>query len=151
MKDLKNNNTWYGFMEDQVFGEIMSDPKICKYILQTILPEIKINKIYLPDKQKEVKDPEHRSQKDILLDILVEDYNHNLYNLEAQTTDKHDIGWRMRYYACKLDQRVTLNKGKTYRDLKNTYIIFLCTYDPKGRGKIKYEYQNTEKPILQIN
>lgn len=153
MKDLKNNNTWYGFMEDQVFSEIMSDPKICKYILQTILPEIKINKIYLPDKQKEVKDPEHRSQKDIRLDILVEDYNHNLYNLEAQTTDKHDIGWRMCYYACKLDQRVTLNKGKTYRDLKNTYIIFLCTYDPKGRGKIKYEYQNTEKtdPTDKLN
>ncbi|WP_334204522.1 hypothetical protein [Lactobacillus amylovorus] len=50
---------WYGFLEDQVLGEIMSDKKICKYILEIIL-SFKIKEIYYPEKQKEVKDPKHR-------------------------------------------------------------------------------------------
>lgn len=145
MNTTHEKHPWYGFTEDQVFGEVMSDPEICKYILQIIVPEAKIKQIYLPLKQKEVKDPQHREQKDIRLDILAEDYDHNLYDLEVQTSDKGDLGWRMRYYASKIDQRYTLETGKTYRDLKNVKIIFLCTFDPESKGKVKYTYEEYEK------
>ena len=130
-------------MEDQVFGEIISDKKICKYIFETIL-SFKIKEIYYPEKQKEVKDPKHRERKDVRFDILVEDYEHNLYDVEAQTTDKKDLGWRMRYYAAKIDQRYTLDKGKTYRNMKKAYLIFLCNFDPEGEGRIKYTYHTYE-------
>lgn len=79
------------FLEDQVLGEFMSDKKICKYILKIFL-SFKIKEIYYPEKQKEVKDPKHRERKDVRFDILVEDYEHNLYDVEAQTTDKKDLG-----------------------------------------------------------
>lgn len=130
-------------MEDQVFGEIISDKKICKYIFETIL-SFKIKEIYYPEKQKEVKDPKHRERKDVRFDILVEDYEHNPYDVEAQTTDKKDLGWRMRYYAAKIDQRYTLDKGKTYRNMKKAYLIFLCNFDPEGEGRIKYTYHTYE-------
>ena len=130
-------------MEDQGFGEIISDKKICKYIFETIL-SFKIKEIYYPEKQKEVKDPKHRERKDVRFDILVEDYEHNLYDVEAQTTDKKDLGWRMRYYAAKMDQRYTLDKGKTYRNMKKAYLIFLCNFDPEGEGRIKYTYHTYE-------
>lgn len=130
-------------MEDQVFGEIISDKKICKYIFETIL-SFKIKEIYYPEKQKEVKDPKHRERKDVRFDILVEDYEHNPYDVEAQTTDKKDLGWRMRYYAAKIDQRYTLEKGKTYRNIKKAYLIFLCNFDPEGEGRIKYTYHTYE-------
>ena len=121
----------------------MSDKKICKYILEIIL-SFKIKEIYYPEKQKEVKDPKHRERKDVRFDILVEDYEHNLYDVEAQTTDKKDLGWRMRYYAAKMDQRYTLDKGKTYRNMKKAYLIFLCNFDPEGEGRIKYTYHTYE-------
>lgn len=98
----------------------------------------------LSEKQKEVKDPKHRERKDVRFDILVEDYEHNLYDVEAQTTDKKDLGWRMRYYAAKMDQRYTLDKGKTYRNMKKAYLIFLCNFDPEGEGRIKYTYHTYE-------
>ena len=94
--------------------------------------------------KKEVKDPKHRERKDVRFDILVEDYEHNLYDVEAQTTDKKDLGWRMRYYAAKMDQRYTLDKGKTYRNMKKAYLIFLCNFDPEGEGRIKYTYHTYE-------
>ncbi len=140
-----NKQPWYGFTEDQIFGEIMSDPEICKYILRIIAPEAKIKHIYPPNKQREVKDPGHRKQKDVRLDVLVEDEKHNLYDLEVQTSDKGDLGWRMRYYASKIDQRYTLPVGKTYRDLRKVTIIFICTFDPQKKGKVRYEYESFEK------
>ena len=133
MKEVPNKNMhkkpWFGFTEDKVFGEVMSNKEFCKHVLQGILPELAIEDIYFPHKQEEINDPEHYNQKDVRLDILVEDYNHNLYNIEVQTTDTDDIARRMRYYAAKADQRYTLKKGSTYRNLKNVYIIFLCSFN----------------------
>lgn len=87
MKNTHNNRQWFGFSEDKVFGEIMSNPAFCRHVLQGILPEIPIKKIFPPKKQEVIIDPEHRDQKDVRLDILVEDINGNLYNIEMQRSD----------------------------------------------------------------
>lgn len=47
----KQKELWFGFSEDKVFGEIMSNPAFCKHVLQGILPEILIKKIFPPKKQ----------------------------------------------------------------------------------------------------
>lgn len=140
MKDKHDKRPWFGFTEDKVFGEVMSNKAFCKHVLQGILPELDIEDIYFPHKQEEINDPEHYNQKDVRLDILVEDYNHNLYNIEVQTTNTDDIARRMRYYAAKADQRYTLKKGSTYRNLKNVYIIFLCSFNPQEKKPIKSKY-----------
>ena len=41
-----------------------------------------------------------------------------------QITDQDDIGRRMRYYLSRIDLRYTLNRGKTYRDLKDFLPFF---------------------------
>ncbi|OXC13139.1 MULTISPECIES: Rpn family recombination-promoting nuclease/putative transposase [Lactobacillus] len=141
MKNTHNNRQWFGFSEDKVFGEIMSNPAFCRHVLQGILPEIPIKKIFPPKKQEVIIDPEHRDQKDVRLDIFVEDINGNLYNIEMQRSDDDDIARRMRYYASKNDQRYTLHQGYTYNDLKNVFIIFLCTFKTKQKVAIKSTYQ----------
>lgn len=135
----------WGFTEDQVFGEVMSNMEFCKYILQVILgPEVKIKNIKRPTTQDNVKDPSHREEKDVIVDVIVEDDEGNLYDIEMQVADDNDLGWRLRYYAAKLDQRYTLKKGSTYKDLKNAYLIFLCKFDPIGDNKIKYVFHTYE-------
>lgn len=140
MNKLFEKKPWLGFTEDKVFGEVMSNKEFCKHVLQGILPELSIDEIYFPHKQEEINDPEHYSQKDVRLDILVEDYNHNLYNIEVQTTNTDDIARRMRYYTAKADQRYTLKKGSTYRNLKNVYIIFPCTFTRTEKRPIRNKY-----------
>lgn len=152
MKNM-HKKPWFGFTEDKVFGEVMSNKEFCKHVLQGILPELAIEDIYFPHKQEEINDPEHYSQKDVRLDILVEDYNHNLYNIGVQTTNTDDIARRMRYYAAKADQRYTLKKGSTYRSLKNVYIIFLCTFTQTEKTPIRNKYLtinfNDQTDVLQ--
>ena len=37
-----------------------------------------------------------------------------------------------------MNSEYSLGKGKTYHDLKEAYIIFLCLFDPEGDGLLKY-------------
>ncbi|WP_181413624.1 hypothetical protein [Lactobacillus melliventris] len=46
-----------------------------------------------------------------------------------QVTKNKYLGKRLRYYQSSID-RDTLDKGLTYMDLKNTYLIFICPSNP---------------------
>lgn len=56
----------------------------------------------------------------------------------------------MRYYLSKVDAHYTLEKSKSYNDLKETYIIFLCNFDYPGQGRLRYvfhEYEDQDKSL----
>lgn len=134
----KEKQKWYGFTEDQVFGVVMSNKRICEYIIQIILDE-NIEELDMPETQKQFNDPSHRKQKDIRMDVFVENVSHtHLYDVEMQRGDNENLGRRLRYYAAKMDQRQTLKKGQSYQDLRDAHLIFLCSFDPGKEGKIKY-------------
>ena len=43
--DDHDNGKWRTFSSDAVFGEVMSNKRFCKFVLQTILPEVDIAEI----------------------------------------------------------------------------------------------------------
>ena len=138
---VKKIKPWFGFTEDKVFGMVMENKDFCKYLLEIIIPDLKIKKIDWLDKQVEINNSERKNEaKEVRLDVLVTDHEGHVFNIEMQTTDQDDIGRRMRYYLSRLDLRYTLNKGKTYRNLKDAYIIFLCNFKPKKDDKFYESY-----------
>ena len=139
----KKIEPWFGFTEDKVFGMVMENKEFCKYLLEIIIPDLKIKKIDWLDKQVEINNLKRKNEaKEVRLDVLVTDHEGRVFNIEMQTTDQDDIGRRMRYYLLRLDLRYTLNKGNTYRNLKDAYIIFLCNFKPKKDDKF-YELYHT--------
>jgi predicted transposase/invertase (TIGR01784 family) len=139
----KNNGKWYGFTEDKVFGWVMADEKFCKFVLQTVLPEITIKKINYLQTQKELNNVD-RDSRDVRLDLLVKDEQGRIFDIEVQVANRHNLGKRMRFYQSQLDSHYTLEKGATYNDLKESYVIFLCDFDFFGRKKIRYSFQEYE-------
>ena len=138
---VKKIKPWFGFTEDKVFGMVMENKDFCKYLLEIIIPDLKIKKIDWLDKQVEINNSERKNEaKEVRLDVLVTDHEGRVFNIEMQTTDQDDIGRRMRYYLSRLDLRYTLNKGKTYRNLKDAFIIFLCNFKPKKDDKFYESY-----------
>ena len=138
---VKKIEPWFGFTEDKVFGMVMENKDFCKYLLEIIIPDLKIKKIDWLDKQVEINNSERKNAaKEVRLDVLVTDHEGRVFNIEMQTTDQDDIGRRMRYYLSRLDLRYTLNKGKTYRNLKDAFIIFLCNFKPKKDDKFYESY-----------
>lgn len=58
MENHINNATAWEELQisnDFIFGKIMQDPKLCKGLLQRILPHLKINHIEYPETQKTVR------------------------------------------------------------------------------------------------
>ena len=124
--------------DDFMFGAVMRDPKRCKPLLEIILG-VKIKKITYPELQKVID--QRYDSKSIRLDVYVEGDENAVYNVEIQTTAKKNLPKRMRYYQGMLDINI-LEKGQDYTDLKKSFVIFICTYDPFGEEKYSYTFEN---------
>ncbi|MEI1257051.1 Rpn family recombination-promoting nuclease/putative transposase, partial [Blautia sp. JLR.GB0024] len=61
--------------------------------------------------------------------------------LEMQNKNENNLSKRSRYYQSELDV-TSLKPGETYNDLKPNYIIFICTFDPFGKGLYRYTFEN---------
>ncbi|WP_290079535.1 PD-(D/E)XK nuclease family transposase [Lactobacillus taiwanensis] len=80
---------WFGFTEDKVFGMVMENKDFCKYLLEIIIPDLKIKKIDWLDKQVEINNPKRKdNSKEVRLDVLVTDHEGRVFNIEMQTTDQ---------------------------------------------------------------
>ena len=74
----------------------------------------------------------------IVLDALIEDEEHNIYDVEVQIGDKKNHERRIRYYRTAIDWSY-LEKGKDYSDLPELYMIFISDFDPFQMSKVHYE------------
>ena len=124
--------------DDFMFGAVMRNPKLCKPLLELILG-MKIRKIEYPELQKAV-DARYGS-KAIRLDVYVEDEAGTVYDVEIQTTRKKHLPMRTRYYQGVIDLHI-LEKGEDYTKLRRSFVIFICTYDPFGKGRYVYTFEN---------
>ena len=124
--------------DDFMFGLIMHDPKYVKPFLEMIL-KIKIRKVVYPQSQKSID--LSANAKAIRLDVYVEDDQNTVFNLEMQTSDNRNLPKRMRYYQGVIDLNI-LQKGQDYTKLKKSYVIFICNYDPFGKGRCLYRFEN---------
>ena len=126
-------------MNDYLFGIVMRQEKFCKPLLEFILG-IKIRKlVYIND--QETISSDILNAKSIRLDVYVEDAAGTVYDIEVQTTDKRNVGKRMRFYQSLIDVRV-LEKGRDYKKLKKSFIIFICNYDPFKKNRLVYTFRN---------
>ena len=58
-----------------------------------------------------------------------------------QVVNKKDLAKRSRYYQSMIDLNA-IEKGEIYRDLKESIVIFICKFDPFGKGLSKYTFEN---------
>ena len=124
---------------DFIFGKVMQDPKLCKGLLQRILPGLKIDRIEYPETQKAIR-PDIDA-KSVRLDVYVEDGKGTVYDIEMQVGTSKELPKRTRYYQSLLDMRM-IDKGEPYKKLKPSYIIFICPFDQFGMGRHIYTFEN---------
>lgn len=137
------------FTDDFCFCKVMQKPEICKGVLEIILNK-KIKGIVQLESQDTIEIT--ANGKGIRLDVIVEDENNIIYNIEMQTTFSRDLPKRSRYYQGMIDLN-TLERGDSYDDLKTSYVIFLCRFDPFKRGIVQYTFENVckEVPDMPLN
>ena len=120
----------------------------CKGFLERVLP-IKINYVEINTEKNIVYHPEY---KGVRLDVYAKDENNTRYNIEMQVLKQPALGRRSRYYQSQMDMEL-LAKGCEYEELPDSYVIFLCDFDPFGERKYRYTFrticEKTEKASLK--
>lgn len=125
---LKNN-----FM----FGAVMADEEICKHFLEMVLG-FPIERVEVSKERSIIYHPEY---KGVRLDIYAKDENHTHYNVEMQVNKDSALPRRSRYYHSQIDMELLLS-GTDYSELPDTYVIFICDYDPYGKKKYVYTFES---------
>ena len=136
--------------DDYMFKLIMSIKHICLNLLQEIL-HMEIRDIHYLETEKSM-DARYQG-KGIRMDVYVRDDAATVYNIEMQTTKGRDgeLPRRARYYQGMIDMDL-LGKGVYYDDLRQTYIIFICTFDLFGLDERIYTFRNrcVEQPEIEL-
>lgn len=135
-------------IDNFMFGAVMMIPENCKEFLERTLG-IAIERMEISKEKSIVYNPEY---KGIRLDIYAKDENNTHYNVEMQALKVADIMKRSRYYHSQLDMELLLS-GNSYKNLPETYVIFICDFDPFGQGKYRYTMKQVceEAPELELD
>ena len=82
----------------------------------------------------------HPEYKGVRLDVYAKDEKQTRYNVEIQVERKPALGKRSRYYQSQMDMEMLLT-GEDYTELPNTYVIFICDFDPFGKELYRYTFK----------
>ena len=112
-----------------MFAVVMSDPEICRRVLELALG-IPISEVHI---QTEKTMAYHSEYHGVRLDVYAADVDRTRFNVEMQVTLQKFLPKRSRYYHDQIDMDALL-AGDFYENLPDTYVIFICDFDPFGDG-----------------
>ena len=131
-----------------IFYKVMrNNPDVCKELLEILL-EMEIDHIEIHSEETVEID---FGSKGIRLDVYAKNASQS-FNLEMQATDTKELPERARYYQGSIDVDC-LKSGQIYKDLKDSYVIFICIPDVFGKGLARYSFENLccEDTSIRLN
>ena len=124
--------------DDFMFCKVMEHESLCRPFLEMVVAD-NIGKISYLSSQNAISS--NSEAKSIRLDVLVKDERGTSYDIEMQVANEYNLPQRMRYYQAAIDIAF-LDKGYSYKALNKSLIIFLCLFDPIGRNRALYTFEN---------
>ena len=147
------NMAKYKFSNKLMFALVMQDEEICAEFIQRLFPGKKVQSITFPNDIKITPEKTIVTgvlSKSVRLDVLFEGEK-EVYDIEMQVEKEPELPKRSRYYHTSMDTHF-LKKGRPYKDLKPSYVIFICMKDPFEMGEAIYQFQMIDKNLqLQLN
>ncbi|MCJ0601023.1 Rpn family recombination-promoting nuclease/putative transposase [Enterococcus cecorum] len=138
---------YFGLTNDIIFGWVMKSEENCLAIIRAILPELNITGIVHKEIQHDITPV--ASTRGVRFDAVVQDDQKRYYDIEMQVENTGDLGRRTRYYQSQIDNE-TLMKGQTFHKLKESFVIFLCAFDPFSYGLRRYQFHQYEDTIRDL-
>ena len=137
------------FTDDFMFRKVLrSNEKLCSELIELLLG-VKVARIrYKDDDHAIAIDPD---TKGVRLDVYLEDEANSVFDLEMQNLSIGCLPERSRYYQSMIDVE-HLAAGEQYDQLPDSYIVFICMFDPYGKGLHKYEFRELcrQDPALEL-
>ena len=133
------------FKDNFMFAAVMLEEENAKGVVERALG-IHIDHVEISYEKSIVYNPEY---KGIRLDVYLKDDKNRHFNVEMQVANT-EIFKRSRYYHSQIDMEL-LSTGIDYEKLPESYVIFICDFDPIGLGKYKYTRRQIIDEDLEYN
>ena len=125
--------------DDFIFGKVMENKENCVEMLERLTGNRISGNISI-NNQKAIKVAV--DGKGVRYDVYVEDDAGVMYDAEMQREkNKSILPKRSRFYQGLMDLGY-LETGDEYVELADSYVIFICTFDPFDEGLCCYEFEN---------
>ena len=135
------------FTDDYMFWAVMTNYKeVCRQVVELCIGR-KVHEIRYKEGQKSLQVTP--SSKGVRLDVYLEDEKRTLYDIEMQSMSRPFIGRRIRYYTGTMDIN-NLYAGMDYEELPDSYVVFICMFDPFGLNRAVYEFEKREKKLTDL-
>ena len=108
-----------------MFGAVMCDEGRCHRFLEMALG-FPIERVEISKEKCMVYHPQY---KGVRLDVYAKDESNTHYNVEMQAVMQDALPKRARYYHSQIDMELLMS-GAAYSELPNSYVIFICDFDP---------------------
>ena len=118
-----------------MFAAVMEDTENCRGLLEMVL-EFPIARIEVSTEKSIIHHPQYHG---VRLDVYAKGDDNTRYNIEMQVLRNSNLPKRSRYYHSQLDMDI-ISTGTDYKEIPDTYVIFICDFDPFGFGKYKYTF-----------
>ena len=135
------------FKDNFMFAAVMLDEENARGVIERAL-DIAVDHVEVSTEKSIVYNPEY---KGVRLDVYLKDDKERHFNVEMQIANV-EIFKRSRYYHSQIDMEL-LGTGIDYENLHDTYVIFICDFDPVGLKKYKYTRRQIieEEPAYHYN
>ena len=130
------------YSDDFMFGKTMEDPELCREVIERLLQK-PVGELKSTQGQKEFRFTV--DGKPIKLDIFSQDdrgtvYDAEMQNLNHRSLDSLHLARRTRFYQSSIDVDY-LNRSEAFWKLPESHIMFICTFDPFGKGLGQYTFR----------
>ena len=131
------------FADDGMFQAVMKNPEASAELVERLLG-VRVKDVKYPKLEKKIAP--YYTTKGVRLDVYLKDVD-KIIDVELQTYEMDALGKRSRYYQSMVDID-SLMKGEDYSELKDSYILFICKFDPfkdkngRPRGLYRYTFRN---------
>ena len=131
------------FADDGMFQKVMQDPELSAELVERLLG-VRVRQVEYPELEKTIEP--YYTSKGVRLDVYLKGEDKAI-DVELQSYPQKALGKRMRYYQSMVDCDC-LMKGQPYTKLRESYILFICKFDPfhdaakNGYGLPRYTFQN---------
>ena len=132
---VKGSAGWegLGLSNDFMFCRVMSKESVCRQFIERLL-HIRVGRLKYIEPQKDIRIT--GDARGVRFDVYAAD-EEKVFDIEMQTAKNGELARRARYYQAAMDAD-TLKGGESFRRLKESWILFLCLFDPFGGGQVKY-------------
>ena len=144
----KNDEIRFPFDNQFMFAKVMGNQPVCREFIQRLFSDRKVTEV----KDLEIADVTTEAtvipgvySKSVRFDVLFGD-DESWYNIEMQVAKEDDLPQRGRYYSSALDV-AHLEKGKPYRNLKQSFVIFICRFDYYNKREAIYTFERFDKKL----